>query len=779
MDVDDDSDLEGLLSKEIGEDNPVLHADPWLQSLLGEQNSTNDIDIGNDGYSPESPIKTPDFLDAPEMFFPEENTSPPAAPASDIDSSVAADTVDHGDVEVELPKPAQPAPVPGKPLRGRAGRPKGTTKTFLAWQAAQAREDIAAEGIEIEKREPEPGSIAHAGQARKQKLEERRRQEQTQFEASNHGSIEAVVGDTSQRSLWGMCCHAWRLRSKDKSCSEKIGEVGEDNDPVVTALLDGAAVSASCKGVQRLMQQPYGVKDLLFQVGAAIFAFGTWMWAVFLSHLLTKCRGSSSDGSSQCWRAVLVICKLRYDETPSKVRVSVSEAGDHKILGKHDPDEACTHAKVLQAEHVQAVLLQNHGDKSFVFCTSKLPTHLSAVDRTTGENTRSVLWQQVAAVPEYLRISSAFEMKVRISVADRYPANIRAELGLQQSGYLDHFVNAFFPCDVHKLHSSIKNASENASFDVAGLLNAGLSCTDLGSTRTLRAILISILDQELEIIHSCPPVEPGGQFDEYRQGVFDLYLPQHAGIPRGKKKTHAKIRFILSYFLNGDLTSSTIIHYCPRGCCQSEASCRQNIAHFLAWALIPKKLPVLSRKTWTGFHDSLAWVGILASHHGLFQRVMEKFVGKPTPALAQAPNAPDGSWLDVMLALGPGPGHESNKAARDQKHSSAADQNPLQKEAKSEQHDDEPDADEPDWLKKKRQSKQTARDWVASQPAQRIAVLTDCVEPLFILMNKFLKMSGANWRRQQERLAFSSKKRTYAVVEAALGKDVAECKIQA
>lgn len=46
-------------------------------------------------------------------------------------------------------------------------------------------------------------------------------------------------------------------------------------------------------------------------------------------------------------------------------------------------------------------------------------------------------------------------------------------------------------------------------------------------------------------------------------------------------------------------------------------------------------------------------------------------------------------------------------------------------------------------------------------------------------MNKFLKMSGMNWRKQQEKLAFDSKRRSYAVVEAALGKDVEECKIQA
>lgn len=127
----------------------------------------------------------------------------------------------------------------------------------------------------------------------------------------------------------------------------------------------------------------------------------------------------------------------------------------------------------------------------------------------------------------------------------------------------------------------------------------------------------SILEKDLEIVHAPPAIEPGSQYDEYRQGVFNLYLPMHAGIPRWKRKTHAKMRFIWSYFLNGDLTSPAITHYCARGCCETKASCRQTVAHFPAWALVPRKLPVLSRMTWTSFHDSLAWTEILASHHGI------------------------------------------------------------------------------------------------------------------------------------------------------------------
>ena len=162
-------------------------------------------------------------------------------------------------------------------------------------------------------------------------------------------------------------------------------------------------------------------------------------------------------------------------------------------------------------------------------------------------------------------------MAVRISVADRYTANLRAEVGLQQRGYMKNFVNVF-PMRCHKMHSSIRNASDNAGVDVAGLLNTGLACADLGGAKTFRGILVSIFDEQMEISHSPPHIEVGGPMDDFRQGALDLYLPpMHSGIKRATKKTHARIRFILQYFLNSDLTSDRIIHHCQRGCCPNRS----------------------------------------------------------------------------------------------------------------------------------------------------------------------------------------------------------------
>ena len=643
----------------------------------------------------------------------------------------------------------------------KRGRPAGTIGSRSARQSVQnwiANQAAEANDGELEVVH-EPGTIEFARQVRQQKVQERRAlQQEARLQNAAHmdrgGSMESCMGDNTQQTLWAVFQHV-QHEAKSRTAPSRDDEA--DHDPVVDLLLSGDAVTAPCKTVTRLLKEPGGLQDLLLQVGAALFAFGTWMWGVFLSHVLALL--DATRGQPQ-WRPILQICKLRYDETPSKVRVAVSNEGTHTILSKFDQAETFTHAKVIQSEHTQAVLLQNMSDKSFSFCLTRLPTNLSAVDRTTAENTRSALWQQISAIPEYSRLHSAFDMAVRISVADRYTANLRAEVGLQQRGYMENFVNVFFPCDVHKMHSSIRNASDNAGADVAGLLNTGLACADLGATKTLRGILVSIFDEEMEILHSPPHIEVGGPMDDFRQGVLDLYLPMHSGIKRATKKTHARIRFILQYFLNGDLTSSRIIHHCQRGCCQTEAATKQHCALYLSWALIPHKLPVLSRKTWTGYHSSLSWVGILSTHHGLFQRVMEKYVGTPAQTVAlPALTASSDNWLDAMLALqDDGPGETPGLETAD---------------AKAEEDKEEPG--ETEWVKKKKQQKRSAKEWVATRPGHRIAILTDNQEPLFLLMNKFLKMSGAHWRRKQEKLAFQSGTRNYSVLEAALGRDVQEC----
>ncbi len=621
-------------------------------------------------------------------------------------------------------------------------------------------------------------SLVAAREARQKNLERQRADKSSECQIL---ATVSKIGTYVQRTLW----EVWD-RTRETTKKED-----EEPDPLVETILSGVMLSAPSRTTDKLLGESEGAtQSMLIQVGAAIFSLGCWLWAVFLqsirSMIDSEPSGPEPKSIAASYRAVAVVLKLRYDETPSRLRVSITGDGMHKLVSKRGSagQEACTHAKVMQIEHTQGILLQHKHDKTFVWFSAELPTRLCAMDRTTGENTRSVLFDQVMAVPELMRSLSPFETAIRVSTSDRYSANLRAEAGLQQEGYLNNFLHMFLPCDVHKLHTSIKNANRCSDEDVTGLVHCGLTAAELGATRTMRAILISLLETHLEIEYSEPPA---GEADVFRKEIFDLHLPIEGGaVTKAEAKVHQKRRFILAYFLNGNLSSERIVHHCRRACCRSMQSTRELCAHYLVWSLVPHAIPTLSRKTWTGYSHVLSWVGVLDGHHFLFRRMMELYVGKPKAPPAQAApssHAPplEGAenWLQCLLD----DGNEEEEELDQQADGDAA--------VEHEQHEPDgandhaansgdhaaasADADKVDWAALKRQSKMTARHFVATDPGSRVTVLKQSLVPVFDLMGAFLRLSGVSWRRKQERLSFKSKTRSYVILEAAIGTDLSAC----
>ena len=360
---------------------------------------------------------------------------------------------------------------------------------------------------------------------------------------------------------------------------------------------------------------------------------------------------------------------------------------------------------------------------------------------------------------EFGRLQEASDHLFRISTADRYAANLKAERGLQQEGdYLSRFNHCYQPCTIHKVHSCVKASSVPFAEDVSGLLNCGLACQDVGATKTLRAILVSILLESLDVSYT---PAPRGEAERYRQQAHDLYLPIH-GVPKPLQRSNQKRRKILEYFLNSDLQETTrITHHCSPSCCRSEQETRRHLSHFVSWALIPQKLPVLSRKSWTGFQPALTWAGVLHTHHNLFQRVMGVYLGVPVtgPAAQEQPvlhRSGADAWLDSVME-----DEAENVPAPP----------PLPRDAP----ESAPGVSEPvDWAELRREQRRTAKTWVATVPGPRLANLNDTSGPLQELLSKFLYISSDKWEQQQRLHAMQSGDRSYAVLELASGSDVSK-----
>ena len=303
-----------------------------------------------------------------------------------------------------------------------------------------------------------------------------------------------------------------------------------------------------------------------------------------------------------------------------------------ETLPQHEAPPA-THAKILQTEMHIAVLLKKvnveKNQDSFTWIHGPVPTSLQAVDHLTGETTRACVWSSISSVPEIERLWKMFPMRVRLSCTDKAGANFRCEAGLQEEGYMPDVTSCHVPCDVHRLSTCIGVSNKTVGTDVSGVLNCGLVCNEVGATRRFREFLKDIFQQELHIVHGSPP----DTAQERRDEVYNLFLPI-TGVTLSSKKSNLKRRKILSTFLNGTLLEECCTHYCD-GCCASIEETHSYFSSFVSWALVPFNLPIYSRKSWVGQNFSLEWIGVLDSHHRLFSRLMEMYVGK-----AQAPIVP-------------------------------------------------------------------------------------------------------------------------------------------
>ena len=457
--------------------------------------------------------------------------------------------------------------------RGR-GRPKGSTGSAAVRRNIAAH--TAADAEELACQKPVPGSIEYARTFRHNVKEQLPAIPATQAGAvasilpSSLGMVDAFlkVGTIAQRSMVSAWLHGKNKNPARSSSAAAASEAGATKDVVLDVCLSEKALTCSAQAIANLSSgratTASTVRSLLLQAGSAVQQMGGWMCGLFFSKLQALC---SADDRQE--KGIVFVHALRYDETPHSLRISSTSQG--QLLMRHGKGQAqdtgmeawlrdmgidksmkelvqcATHAKIMQVEHKMGCLVQDAGG-NFAWVTTDVPAGLTAVDRTTGENIRSVLWDHVQLVPEVQRLWQPFSLCVRISTADRAGSNNRAELGLQEPEYMPDFVRASYDCDTHKVANSMKAALRLADADLSGVLNLGLVSGEAGATRTLRAMLIDIFSNDLEIRHRRAP---GGAPARHRAAVLDMFVPIKEVSPAIKRR-NLKRRFVLNHYLNDD-----------------------------------------------------------------------------------------------------------------------------------------------------------------------------------------------------------------------------------
>ena len=366
------------------------------------------------------------------------------------------------------------------------------------------------------------------------------------------------------------------------------------------------------------------------------------------------------QGANARFRPILICIRLRFDETPTRVRIldpCDDEVGSTACVDDLTKSQTSSslHTKVMQTECGLGVLLYDSLLNKYNWIFGELPTSLRAVDSTNGQNTKQCLKDVIDSIPgiQDFAFKEDFKFCVRHCCSDAYSANFVAERLLTEE--MPTWTPAHTLCDIHKLYTATKTSMATVDWDVSGLLNLSLALSGAGSISTLRKILAKLFGEKLEIVFEDPPTNPHANM--YREALLDTFVPvKH--VDAGRRKLNAKRRYILRYFLNGNLsigneTRLSLDHYCPFGCCASPSLTMSHFTKWVTWALIPGAMHKFPRSRWTNYDRSIDWAGLLAGF-GLLQPLLWEFAGKPkvpkhTAVEAIVEHAADDDWSDLFF----------------------------------------------------------------------------------------------------------------------------------
>lgn len=320
------------------------------------------------------------------------------------------------------------------------------------------------------------------------------------------------------------------------------------------------------------------------------------------------------------WKPKFVFSKMKFDETPLKMKIQEF----NNFIGAKDGgqqqgrvpalDESYRFAKILRVEWTLTFVTESPGQQHYSI-SIKVPTTMVALEKNSAECLVSAMNQQCERVPELQSFFEVFPVRVRIPTCDRFGANLKAERLIASH---HETLSIPFVCDVRKHSSCVQKSLHLASNTLSGLVNLALALESAGSLNRLRDCLQSIFEESLIIAHTPPPDEESDEF-QHRLAVYDLFLPLRG--PKDKKR-----RFILQAFANGNIQSSEIVHHCVYQCCDSHEETLKRFRSEVTEALLPTKLQVLNRKSWTGADRVLEWAGLLHSPYQLLPRILMRFL---------------------------------------------------------------------------------------------------------------------------------------------------------
>ena len=293
----------------------------------------------------------------------------------------------------------------------KRGRPVGTCGTKLLRQqqkAAQAELQRRAEASR-----PQPGSIEYARECKKMRKSQSTPGCADDMEEAMPGRSSIVSVMEPRSSMWTFLLdiqaplHQSLVAAAQFSMLHQEADAREKSETATLMSLKAAAIMSDKALKSAMTSQGHSdtlrVERLTTRAACACVLAGGAAWGAVLKAI------AEQDSK---WRAILFVEKVRYDETPLRVRVE----GQQSSGSKAGSLEACQHAKVFQAEMtVQMVLQEKSSGRRLLFAGCQ-PTVLQTMDRTTAECCLKALCNVRALIPGIETVSSLFENYLRVAV---------------------------------------------------------------------------------------------------------------------------------------------------------------------------------------------------------------------------------------------------------------------------------------------------------------------------------------------------------------------------
>eukprot|EP00435_Cladocopium_sp_Y103_P064381 s978_g26.t1 len=378
--------------------------DEFENDCFGEPEVSNDATDFLDS-APQNPepfigeTNTPDVLEETERDGGYDNES-------DINNSFDFLPDGHDDDDDDEAIPQVPQSFAGKRKRGR---PKGT----FGDRAVRARQHYLRDlqQAQVEAQQPTPGTIWYARQFRGggSNLEVAKRKEEPERTSLKLLSSSSLlwtsledVGTPLQQHIVNAAKYSFRNQptsERDSSLAAKLMDLKSQ------AVMSNKAIGAFLQ--QDTDQRVWNVGTQNLEVSSAVVLAGGVLWGGFLQTVFDAIRAERFKG-------VLFLEKMRYDETPLKVRLT--DQVEQQGRGPSNA-EVAQQGKVLQIESSLYMLVADPSSGKQLLVSGMVPSILQCVDRTTAECTLRAIQNVRQLVPEMAKAAQEFEHRIRVAAA--------------------------------------------------------------------------------------------------------------------------------------------------------------------------------------------------------------------------------------------------------------------------------------------------------------------------------------------------------------------------